>query len=123
MEEAIGYPLKKAKLDKIKELESAYSDWELGSWLDNISGYSLFLKEKDRINYTQLKSIISDRTDGTLCEVGTTTGWQTIEKTSLYNILVRYGEYAMSIYKKFSDLTIYINYICQTIEEVNAVTW
>lgn len=115
--------LQDAKNSKLSELENAYLAWRNTGWTDSISGYTLFLGEKDQLNYTQLKSIIFDEPNGTMCDVGTTTGWQQVEKTVLYNMLVRYGKDALAAYKHKSNLEIYINFVAQTIEEVEAVTW
>lgn len=119
----IANKLSMVKDVKVSELEAAYLAWQNAGWTDSVSGYTLFLSDKDKINYTQLKSIIFDEPDGTICEIGTTTGWQSMEKTILYDMLVRYGKAAFATYKKLSDLIIYVNFIAQTEAEVNAISW
>jgi hypothetical protein len=112
-----------ARALKCAELQAAYDNWKQQGWTDSISGLTLFLGEQDKIHYTQLKSIAFDEPDGTLIPIGTFTGWHTIEKTVLYDMLVRYGRDGMAAYKKLSDLQIYVNYVCQTLQDISGVKW
>ena len=112
-----------ARALKCAELQSAYDNWVKQGWSDTVTGLTLFLGDKDKIHYTQLKSIAFDEPDGALIPVGTFTGWHNIEKTILYDMLVRYGRDGMSAYKKLSDLQIYVNYVCQTIKDISEVKW
>ena len=112
-----------ARALKCSELEAAYENWKNEGWTDSVSGLKLFLGDQDKIHYTQLKSIAFDEADGTLIPIGTFTGWHTVEKTVLYDMLVRYGRDGMAGYKKLSDLQIYVNYVAQTIAEIGAVQW
>ncbi len=112
--------LESAKANKIAELETAYNTWQSAGWTDTVTGLVLFISDKDKINYTQLKSLAESNI---VKPIGTTTGWHDLDKTSLLRILNSYGNDCFEAYKHLSDLKIYVTYVAQTIAEVEAITW
>lgn len=108
------------KANKIAELEAGYKAWEQAGWTDSVSGLTLFISDGDKVQYTQLKSLIES---DVIKPIGTTTGWHDIPKAPLLSMLVAYGDYCFDAYKRLSDLKVYVNYLAQTEEEVQAVQW
>jgi hypothetical protein len=111
------------KLKKITELEKSYKLWQDAGWYDSVNNITLFLQDSDQINYMKAKLVYLFKPDNHLCDFGTTTGWIQVEKYILMDILERYGDDASIAFKKLSDLTNYVKYVCQTIEQVELVNW
>ncbi len=112
--------LAELKANKIAELEAGYKAWEEAGWADPVSGLILFISDGDKVQYTQLKSLIES---DVIKPIGTTTGWHDMAKAPLLSMLVAYGDYCFEAYKRLSDLKVYVNYLAQTEEEVQAVSW